>query len=70
MKMRNCGCRNVNKHRDIKGSYKYFTLEILLKFDSLYKIRITSLESKVKLGRSGKGLNKFLGIKAKRRPKK
>ena len=40
--MENCDCRNVRKHREIKGSDKYVTLEILLKFDSLDKIRITS----------------------------
>ena len=46
MKMKNCGCRNVKKHRDIKGSEKYVTLDISLKFDSLEKMRIISLESK------------------------
>ena len=28
-----CGRINGRKHRDIKGSYKYFTLGILLKID-------------------------------------
>ena len=27
--MRNCGRQNVKKHREIKGSDKYFTFEIL-----------------------------------------
>ena len=44
--MNNCGRHNVKKHRDIKGSDKYSTLEILLKFDSLDKMIITSSESK------------------------
>ena len=39
--IKNCGCRNVRKNRDIKGSDKYVTLDILLKFDSLEKMRIT-----------------------------
>ena len=26
--MKNCGCRNVSKQRDIKGSDNYVTLEI------------------------------------------
>ena len=26
--MKNCGCRNVRKHREIKGSDKYIKLEI------------------------------------------
>ena len=40
-------CRNARKHRDIKGSDKYVTLDISLKFDSLYKIKIISSESKI-----------------------
>ena len=39
-----------------------------MKFDSLYKMRITSSESKDNLVRSGKGLITSLGIKAKLRP--
>ena len=50
--MKNCGCRNVRKHRDIKGSDKYITLDISLKFDSMDKMKITSSESKEKLERS------------------
>ena len=40
--MKNCGRHNVSKHKEIKGSDKYFTLEISLKFESLDKIKITS----------------------------
>ena len=43
---KNCGHRNVRKHREIKGSDKYVTLDILLKFDSLRKMKTTSSESK------------------------
>ena len=50
--MKKCGCRNVSKYREVKGGYKYVTLNILLKFYSLDKMRITSSESKVKLGSS------------------
>ena len=70
MNMKNCSRRNVRKHRDINGSYKYVTLDISLKFDSLDKMKITSSESKDNLGRSGKGLITSLGIKAKVRPHK
>ena len=42
--MKFCGRRNVRKHRDVKGSDKYVTLGISLKFDSMDKIRITSSE--------------------------
>ena len=42
--MKNCSRRDIRKHRDIKSNDKYDTLEISLKFDSLDKIRITSLE--------------------------
>ena len=40
--MKKCGRRNVRKHKEIKGSDKYVTLDILLKYDSLDKIKITS----------------------------
>ena len=43
--MKNCGRRNVIKHREIKGSDKYVTLDISLKFDSSDKMKITSSES-------------------------
>ena len=70
MNMKNCGRHNVRKHRDIKVSYKYVTLDISLKFDSLDKMRITSSESKVKSGRSGKGFITSLSLKSKTGPKK
>ena len=68
--MKNCGCRNVSKHIEIKGSDTYITLYILLKFGSMYKTRISSSEPKNNLGRSGKGLITSLSLKAKTRPKK
>ena len=40
MNMKNCGCCNVRKHRYIKDSPKYITLEISLNFGSLEKMRI------------------------------
>ena len=53
--MKNCGQRNVRKHKEIKGSDKCITLnmyEILNfseKFENLDKMETTSSESKVKL---------------------
>ena len=47
--MKNCGRRNVRKHKDIKGSDKYVTLDISSKFESMDKMKITSSDSKVKL---------------------
>ena len=44
--MKNGECRNVRKHKEIKSSDKYVTLDILLKFDSLDKMKITSPYSK------------------------
>ena len=44
--MKNGGRCNFRKHKEIKGSEKYVTLDIYSKFDSLDKIRITSSESK------------------------
>ena len=62
--MENCCRCNVSKNREIKGSDKYFTLDISLKFDSMNEMKITSSESK------GKGLITYLGFKAKLRPHK
>ena len=70
MNKKNCGHRDVRKHREIKSSDKYVTLDISLKFDSLENMRITSSESKDNLGGSGKGLINSLGIKARAMPKK
>ena len=70
MNMKKFGCLNVRKHREIKGGDKYVTLDISLKFGSLDKMKITSLESKEKLERSGKGLITSLGFKVKVRPHK
>ena len=70
MNMKSCGFRNVRQHREIKGSDKYFTMYISLKFDSLDKMRITSSESKVKLGRSVNDLINYLSIQSKRSPNK
>ena len=68
--MKNGGRRKVRKHKEIKGSDKYVTLDISSKFDSLDKTKTTYLESKVKLETSGKGLVTSLGFKTKARLKK
>ena len=73
--MRNCGQRNVRKHKEIKGSEKCVTLNmydifnISEKFDNLNKIETTSSESKVKMEGSGKGLVTALALKTKARSK-
>ena len=46
--MKNGGCYNVRKHKEINSSDKYVTLDISLKFESLEKMKITSPESKGK----------------------
>ena len=61
--MKNCGHHNVRKHRDIKNVEKYITLNIYLKFGSLYKMKITSSEPKDYLGILRKGLITSLGLK-------
>ena len=68
--MKNCGRHNVGKHKEISGSDNFVTLDILSKFDSLDKIKITSSESKGKLERTGKGLITSLCFKAKARSQK
>ena len=68
--MRNCGRRKVSKHKEIKGSDKFVTLNISEKFDSLNKMETTSSDSKVELERSGKGLVTALDLKTKATSKK
>ena len=46
--IKNCGRRNVRKHKKTRGGYKYATLDISSKFDSLEKMKIISSESKEK----------------------
>ena len=55
--MKNGGRHNVRKHKDIKGSDKYVTLDISLKFESKDKMKITSSESKKIIGKIGKGVD-------------
>ena len=68
--MKNCGLHKVRKHKEIKGSDKYVTLEISSKFDSLKNMKTISSESKGKLEISGKGLIISLGFKTKVRLRK
>ena len=78
--MKNCGRRNVRKHREIRGSEKYVTLkkhmeircsdkyvtlDISSKFGSLDKMNIKYSESKEELERSGKGFVIALAFKPK-----
>ena len=57
--MKICGRLNVRKHKDIKGSYKYVTLDISLKFYKLDKMKITYWESKGKLEDLSKIIREF-----------
>ena len=38
--MENCGRQNVRKHKEIKGSEKYVTSDMTLKFDNMDKMKI------------------------------
>ena len=67
--MKNSGRCKFRKHKEIKGSDKCVTLNISKKFDSLNKMETTSSESKIKLGRIGKGLVTALDLKTKERSK-
>ena len=60
----------ILENTDIKGSDKYVTLKILLKYGSMDRMRITSSESKVKLVISGEEFITSMGLKSKTRPKK
>ena len=71
MNMENCGRCYFRKHIYIKDSDKYVALDILLKFGSLDKMRITDSYPKIYiLGDLGKGLITSLGLKAETRPNK
>ena len=63
--MKNCGGRKVRKHKEIKGSDKYVTLDISSKFGSLEKMKTTSSDSKGRMETSGKGLVTSLGFRTK-----
>ena len=65
--MKNCGRRNVSKNKDTKGSDKYVTLDISSKFDSMDKIKITSSESKEKIGNISKGVDYLSGFQYQRK---
>ena len=73
--MRNCGQRNVRKHKEIKDSDErvtlniYEILKISEKFDDMEKMETTSSESKVKMEVSGKWLVTALALKTKARSK-
>ena len=73
LNMRNCGQRNVRKHREIKDSDERFALnmneilKISKEFDDLDKMKTTSSESKVKIEGSGKWLVTALALKTKAR---
>ena len=68
--MKNGGRQNGSKHKEIKGSDNYVTLDISSKFDSMDKMKKKSTESKGKLERLGKGLITSLGFKTKSRSHK
>ena len=75
LNIKNCGCRNVRKQKEIKGIDKcvtlntYEILNISEKFDYLNKMETTYLESKVELEGSGKGLVTALDLTTKARSK-
>ena len=58
----NGGSRNVKKHRLGINGKKYITLDIYLKFCSLKKMKITSLEQNNYLEKSGNLLITTLGF--------
>ena len=57
MSMKNSGRHNDKKHREIKGSDKYVTLDILLNFGSMENMIITSLDPKDNFGKIRKGVD-------------
>ena len=68
--MKNCGYRNFSKHKEVKGSDKYVTLDISSKFDSLDKMKITSSKSKETMEISEKGVDYLFGYQGRSRAAK
>ena len=68
--IKKCGCHDIRKHRDIKYSDNYITLDISLKFGSLKNMIITSSYPKDYLVGSGEGLITSMVIKTNVRSKK
>ena len=62
LNIKNCGCHNIRTHREIKGCEKYVTLDILLKTDSLEKMKITSSDLNEKIGKIRKGVDYLSGF--------
>ena len=62
MNIKNCGRRNVSKHRETKNGENDITLDIYLKFGSLDNMKTTSSDPKYYFDRLGKGLIASLGI--------
>ena len=60
--MKNFGPRNVRNHKEIKGSGKYVTLDISLKFDSLDKIKNLIFRVNRKIGKISKGVDYLSGF--------
>ena len=67
--MKNCVHCNVIKHGDIKNGEQYIALDIYLKFNNTYKMKITSSDPNDYLRRSHKGLIASMGLKAIRSSK-
>ena len=69
MNKKNCGRCNVRKHIEIKNSDKYFTSYTLLKFGSMDKTRITSLETKEYFVKISKGVDYLSGYQGQSKVK-
>ena len=67
MNMKNCGRRNVRKHKYIKGNYKYAALDIIWKTgqDENHLFIV-----KIKIGKIRKGVDYLSGFQPKVRPHK
>ena len=70
MNIKNCGCRNVRKHREVNNGVKYITFDIYLEFSSLDRMKITYSDPKDYLVRPEKGLINSMVLKTNIRSKK
>ena len=68
--IKNCGRRNVRKHREMKIGDQYIILNISSKLDCMDKREVTSLKIKDYMVISGKGLTTSLALSTKSPNKK
>ena len=64
-----CGCSNVRKQKEIRNVEHYITLDIYLDLGCLHKRKLTSPGPRYYVGIPDKGLNTYLTLRSRKKPK-